>query len=153
MYFHYNNYCYPPLCCYSMANHMPPSIPGGDPSEPTLGASAEIFPKQYPRVLITNLLPHVSRVSRQQCRTDSSIVICFHIKLENINAKKKFLWLHGLLFLVFQTVLRQCITGCQGGKLQVLDIELFTTGETRSAIVTFDDTGGTRISIITKQLC
>jgi len=57
-----------------MADNLPP---GGDPSE--------MFPKQYSRVLVTNLLPHVSRVSRQQCRTDSSIVICFHIKLENIN--------------------------------------------------------------------
>jgi len=78
-----------------MADNLPP---GGDPSE--------MFPKQYSRVLVTNLLPHVSR-----------------------------------------TVLRQYFEGCQGGKLRVLDIELFSTGETCSAIVTFDDTGGMRISI------
>jgi len=67
--------------------------PGGDPSE--------MFPKQYSRVLVTNLPPHVSR-----------------------------------------DVLKRHFESCQGGKLRVLDIEWFRTGETCSAIVTFDDTGG-----------
>jgi len=52
------------------------------------------------------------------------------------------------IFLVFQTVLKQHFEGCQGGMVRVLDIELFRKGETCSAIVTFNDTGATRMSVI-----
>ena len=56
------------------------------------------------------------------------------------------------IFLLFQAVLKQHFEGCQGGKLRVLDIELFGTGETCSAIVTFDDTGDTRMRLISNSL-
>ena len=52
------------------------------------------------------------------------------------------------IFLVLQAVLKQHFESCQGGKLRVLDIELFSTERTHSAIVTFDDTGGTCMNVI-----
>ena len=47
---------------------------------------------------------------------------------------------------MFQVTLKQYFEGCKGGELKVLDTELFSTEEGRSAIVTLDNPRGTNWS-------